>query len=168
MDVPEPNSAELLASVLAGFLGFSRLCIGTARNPRACSLSGQEDADLLRLSPRERMGQPLSVMGRAYFFRRQFDGSGGEAAPGHTGQSRLSRPISRSRRVLSPSGPARRSARDRRKAAHNYVSRRAERYALSPPRGPRAFPIGPAPGSRRGDLSQIRGLAARKRRGQSR
>src|SRR6266446_2233498 len=27
----------------------------------------------LRLSPRERMGQPLSVMGTAYFFKRQFD-----------------------------------------------------------------------------------------------
>ena len=27
----------------------------------------------LRLSPRERMGTPLSVMGVAYFFKRQFD-----------------------------------------------------------------------------------------------
>ena len=27
----------------------------------------------LRLSPRERMGQPLSVMGVAYFFKRRFD-----------------------------------------------------------------------------------------------
>ncbi len=27
----------------------------------------------LRLSPRERMGPPLSVMGLAYFFKRQFD-----------------------------------------------------------------------------------------------
>ena len=27
----------------------------------------------LRLSPRERMGQPLAVMGMAYFFKRQFD-----------------------------------------------------------------------------------------------
>ena len=27
----------------------------------------------LRLSPRERMGTPLSVMGMAYFFKRQFD-----------------------------------------------------------------------------------------------
>jgi adenylate cyclase len=27
----------------------------------------------LRLSPRERMGMPLSVMGQAYFFKRQFD-----------------------------------------------------------------------------------------------
>jgi len=27
----------------------------------------------LRLSPRERMGQPLSAMGTAYFFKRRFD-----------------------------------------------------------------------------------------------
>ncbi len=27
----------------------------------------------LRLSPRERMGQPLSLIGMAYFFKRQFD-----------------------------------------------------------------------------------------------
>ena len=27
----------------------------------------------LRLSPRERMGQPLTVIGTAYFFKRQFD-----------------------------------------------------------------------------------------------
>jgi adenylate cyclase len=27
----------------------------------------------LRLSPRSRMGQPLNVIGQAYFFRRQFD-----------------------------------------------------------------------------------------------
>ena len=27
----------------------------------------------LRLSPRERMGQPLFVIGRAYFFKRRFD-----------------------------------------------------------------------------------------------
>jgi adenylate cyclase len=41
--------------------------------------AGQPDLTLehvkasLRLSPRERMGQPLSVMGVAYFFKRQFD-----------------------------------------------------------------------------------------------
>jgi adenylate cyclase len=42
-------------------------------------LAGQYDLAIehvetsLRLSPRERMGNPLSVMGRAYFFKRQFD-----------------------------------------------------------------------------------------------
>ena len=30
-------------------------------------------ATSLRLSPRERMGQPMAAMGRAYFFKRQFD-----------------------------------------------------------------------------------------------
>ena len=43
------------------------------------SFAGEHDlaiehiATSLRLSPRERMGQPLSVMGLAYFFKRQFD-----------------------------------------------------------------------------------------------
>jgi tetratricopeptide (TPR) repeat protein len=42
-------------------------------------LAGQHDLAIehletsLRLSPRERMGQPLSVMGAAYFFKRRFD-----------------------------------------------------------------------------------------------
>ena len=41
--------------------------------------SGQPDLAIqrvetaLRLSPRERMGQPLYQMGLAYFFKRQFD-----------------------------------------------------------------------------------------------
>jgi tetratricopeptide (TPR) repeat protein len=30
----------------------------------------------LRLSPRDRIGVPLFVMGQAYFFKRQFDGGG--------------------------------------------------------------------------------------------
>ena len=42
-------------------------------------LAGQYDLAIehvetsLRLSPRERMGNPLSVIGRAYFFKRQFE-----------------------------------------------------------------------------------------------
>ena len=41
--------------------------------------AGQHDLTIehvetsLRLSPRERMGQPLTVLGLAYFFKRQFD-----------------------------------------------------------------------------------------------
>ena len=44
---------------------------------RGCA--GQHDLAIehvetaLRLSPRERMGQPLHVMGQAYFFKHQFD-----------------------------------------------------------------------------------------------
>jgi TolB-like protein/class 3 adenylate cyclase len=43
------------------------------------SFAGEHDLAIehvetsLRLSPRERMGQPLAGMGRAYFFKRQFD-----------------------------------------------------------------------------------------------
>jgi adenylate cyclase len=54
----------------------------------------------LRLSPRERMGALLSVMGQAYFFKRQFD----EAASRHPRPSRPSPRIPRSRRVLCPYG----------------------------------------------------------------
>jgi adenylate cyclase len=42
-------------------------------------LAGQHDLAIehletsIRLSPRERMGQPLSVLGVAYFFKRRFD-----------------------------------------------------------------------------------------------
>src|SRR4029077_19359261 len=43
------------------------------------TFAGQHDLAIehveasLRLSPRERVGQPLSVIGTAYFFKRQFD-----------------------------------------------------------------------------------------------
>jgi TolB-like protein/tetratricopeptide (TPR) repeat protein len=49
---------------------------GTIRN-----LAGQPDLAIehaetaLRLSPRERVSQPIFVMGQAYFFKRQFDGA---------------------------------------------------------------------------------------------
>ena len=36
-------------------------------------LAIEHSATSLRLSPRERMGQPLSTTGLAYFFKRQFD-----------------------------------------------------------------------------------------------
>ena len=73
----------------------------------------------LRLSPRERMGQPLSAMGTAYFFKRRDLRSSGEAAPGHARPSRLFQLIPHSRRVLCPYGAARRSSRDCRKAARD-------------------------------------------------
>src|SRR5262249_17929482 len=70
----------------------------------------------LRLSPRARMGQPLSVIGTAYFFKRQFAeaasfqtsvGRGGvKAASGPSRPSRLSWLIPHSRRVLCPYGAA--------------------------------------------------------------
>ena len=42
---------------------------------------------------------------------------------------------------------------------------RAERSAFAQPRRPRAFPVGPAPGDGRGDMSQTRRLAAIRRTG---
>jgi len=53
----------------------------------------------LRLSPRGRMGQPLTAIGTAFFFKRRF--AEAEAA-GHSGQSRLSHLIPHSRFVLCP------------------------------------------------------------------
>ena len=114
----------------------------------------------LRLSPRERMGQPLYVMGTAYFFKRQFDEAASKlllAIQDHPGSPRL---IPHSRRVLCPYGAARRSARDRRPAARHHPSGRAERSAFPQPRGPRALPVGPAAGGGRDDMTQTRRLAA--------
>ncbi len=96
-------------------------------------LAGQPDLAIehvetsLRLSPRERMGTPLSLMGVAYFFKRQFDEAASKLLLCHSRPSRLSRPIPHSRRVLCPYGPARRSARDRRAAARHHPSGRAGR-----------------------------------------
>jgi hypothetical protein len=110
----------------------------------------------LRLSPRERMGTPLTLIGEAHFFKREFD----EAAAVDSEPSWLSPYLPRSRRVLRPYGSSRRSALDRRAAACHYPSNPAERGAVAQPRGPRAFSIGPAPGGRRGDMSQTRRLVA--------
>jgi tetratricopeptide (TPR) repeat protein len=119
----------------------------------------------LRLSPRERMGTPLAVIGTAHFFNGPFlqtsvRRSGSEAALVYPRPSRLSRPISRPRRVLCPYGSARRSACDRHPAARHYPPGHAERSALGQARGPRAPPVGLAPGGRRGAVSQTRRLAA--------
>jgi TolB-like protein/class 3 adenylate cyclase len=90
----------------------------------------------LRLSPRERMGQPLVVIGMAHFFKRRFDEAAPKAAPVHARQSGLSHPLPRSRRVLCPYGADRRRARYRRPAARHYSSGRPERCPFSQPRGP--------------------------------
>ena len=110
----------------------------------------------LRLSPRERMGTPLVVMGQAYFFKRAFDEAAAKlllSIQDHPGSPLL---IPLSRRVLCPYGAARRSARDRRPAARHYRSGRARRSALSQPRGPRALPVRPAPGDGGGDMTAAR------------
>src|SRR5713101_1168549 len=62
--------------------------------------------------------------------------------------------------MLCPYGPARRSARDRRPAEGHYSSGHPERSGFAQPRAPRALPVGPASGGRRGDVRQTRRLAA--------
>ena len=71
----------------------------------------------LRLSPRERMGQPLDHIGRAYFFKHQFDEAASKlllAIQDNPGALCL---IPVSRRVPCPYGASRRSARNHRPAA---------------------------------------------------
>ena len=61
-------------------------------------LAGQHDLAIehvetsLRLSPREGVGTPLSVMGMAYFFKRRFDEAASKLLPGHSRPSRLPPP----------------------------------------------------------------------------
>ena len=119
----------------------------------------------LRLSPRERVGLPLLVMGLAYFFKHQFDEAVAKlllAIQDHPG-SAVSIPLSR--RVLCPYGAPRRSTRDRRTAARHYPFGRAERSAFAQPRRSRAIPVGPALGGGRGDMSDSSRLAAIRRTG---
>jgi tetratricopeptide (TPR) repeat protein len=67
---------ELVDRALALNPSFAR---GWYRSGILRALAGQHDLAIehvetsLRLSPRERMGQPLTVLGAAYFFKRQFD-----------------------------------------------------------------------------------------------
>ena len=114
----------------------------------------------LRLSPRERMGTPLSLIGEAHFFKREFDQAAAKLLLSISEPSWLSPHLPRSRRVLRPYGASRRSALDRRAAARHYPAGRAELSAFAQPRGPRAVSVGPAPGSRRGGTSRTRRLAA--------
>jgi tetratricopeptide (TPR) repeat protein len=114
----------------------------------------------LRLSPRERIGQPLFVMGMAYFFKHQFDEAAAKlllamqdqpsspptyrflaACYAHTGRLDEARTIVARLRAITP-----------------LVVPSALPYRN--PR-PRAAPVRPAAGDRRdGDMSQSRRLAA--------
>jgi adenylate cyclase len=113
----------------------------------------------LRLSPRERIDRTLFVMGMAHFFKHQFDEAAAKLF--HARPTQFSPPIPLSRRMLCPYGAARRSAHDRRSAARDHSTARAERSAVPQPRGPRAVHVWPAASNRRdGDMSQSRHLAA--------
>ena len=82
----------------------------------------------LRLSPRERMGVPLSVMGQAYFLKRQFDEAASKLLLSIQ-DPRLSPVIPRSRRVLRAYGTARRSERNRQATAHVAGGKLSAEYA---------------------------------------
>ena len=114
----------------------------------------------LRLSPRERVGQPLTVIGAALFLQHGGLTRRCRSCSCRSKTIQASRTISHSRRLLCPYGAARRSARDRRPAARHHPSGRAEHRAVPQPRAPRAFPVGPALGGGRDDMSQTRRLAA--------
>jgi hypothetical protein len=113
----------------------------------------------MRLSPRERMGQPLTVMGTAYFFKRQFD----EAASKLLLSIQDSPGFPPSYRVLAACY-AHMGRLDEARAIvarlRHYPPGRAKRSALLQPRGPRTLSVGPAVGCGRGDVTQTRRLAA--------
>jgi adenylate cyclase len=74
----------------------------------------------LRLSPRQRTGSPLTALGVAYFYKRQFERSGVDADSGHSRQSGPYHLIPRSCGLLRPYGTARRRARNCRQAAGHH------------------------------------------------
>ena len=101
----------------------------------------------------------LFIIGSAHFFA----GASTRQSRNCSSRSRRIRvpaPLSLSRRLLCSYGSARRGARDRRAAAGHYPCRDTGRQLPAERRAPRAFPVGPAPGGRRGDMSQTRRLAA--------
>ena len=130
-------------------------------------LAGQPDLAIehvetsLRLSPRERMGAPLVVIGMAYFFKRRFDEAAIEAAPRHSRPSGLSHLIPHSRRVLCPYGTARRSAtRSSRGCAPLPLWSCRARSPLRNPEHRELFLSGLRLAAGEADMSQTRRLAA--------
>ena len=109
----------------------------------------------LRLSPRERMGQPLSVMGMAYFFKRQFDEAAAKlllAIQDHPGFPASYRVLAACYAHMGRLDEARAIVARLRAITPLVVP--SDR-AFSQPRGPRALPVGPAPGGGRGSMKPI-------------
>ena len=115
----------------------------------------------LRLSPRERMGAPLFTIGQAYFFKRRFEEAASKLLLSMQADPGFPPLIPLSRCVLCPYGEARRSACDRRKAAHHFPSGRGVSSALAQRRGPRVIHVGPAVGCWRIDVIHSHRLTAR-------
>jgi TolB-like protein/class 3 adenylate cyclase len=116
----------------------------------------------LRLSPRERMGQPLVAMGQAYLVKRQFDEAAAKlllSIQDHPGYPNSYRALASCYAHMGRLDEAR-AIVYRRPAARHYLSGRAKRSALPQPRAPRAIPLGPAPGGGRDDMTTALRLAA--------
>jgi TolB-like protein/class 3 adenylate cyclase len=110
----------------------------------------------LRLSPRERMGQALSLMGMAYFFKGQFDEAASKlllAIQDHPGFGASYRGLAACYAHMGRLDDAR-DIIARLRAITPLVIQSPQ------PRAPRAVPVGPAPRDGRGDMSQTRRLAA--------
>jgi TolB-like protein len=113
-----------------------------------------------RLSPRARVGTSLAVLGGAHFLSRRFE----EAVPKLLMAIQEDPSFPQSYRYLAAcyahNGPPRRRTRGSRPAARHHACRDTGRQLLTERRAPRAFPVRPAPGVRRDDLSQTRRLFA--------
>ena len=97
----------------------------------------------LRLSPRERIGPPLSMIGMAYFFKRQFDEAAAKlllAIQDNPGSPTPYRFLAACYAHMGRLDEARATS----PSCAPSTSGRAERSALPQPRGPRAVPVGPA------------------------
>ena len=117
----------------------------------------------LRLSPRVRMGMALSVMGQAYFLKRQFDAAASRAAPFHPRQPRLFPRIPRSRacsRIWDGSTKRGLIVRQLRTMTSQVV---LERQLSAKPGASRTLSFGPAAGGRRGELMEAQAQDALER-----
>jgi tetratricopeptide (TPR) repeat protein len=118
----------------------------------------------LRLSPRERISQPLAVAGMAYFHKRQFDEAAAKlllAIRHDPGDSNSYRFLAACYTHLGRLDEAHAIVA----AARHNPSGRAERSAFPQPRAPRAVPGRPALGGGRGDMSRTGRLAEIRRTG---
>ena len=100
----------------------------------------------LRLSPRERMGQPLTTMGTAYFFKRRFDEAASKlllAIQDNPGFPNSYRILAACYAHMGRLDEARAIVAQLRAITAQIVP---SDLPLPQPRGPRAVPVGPAPG----------------------
>jgi adenylate cyclase len=131
---------------------------GWVWSARLRNFAGQPDLAIehfktsLRLSPRDRMGTFGLPLGTAYYLKHRFGDAAAillaslEQAPGLPVAYQLLASC------YAHNGTARRSTRDRDTPQGDHAGRGAERYSIPQPRAPRAVPVGPALGGRRGHI----------------